>query len=322
MESQKQIKISSSSCLVSKFLKFSKRVRTSLVLALLFFIVSSCSTNKANKSQVNLGYILNITHAVPMIDLELNPSDKIRSYHFSSGGYLLNNLLTKNLDLAFIGPGPYINAVDKGVQLKLLGSYAYGANSLILAQKFKDSSKEQIRKLRLAVPQFGNTQDLLAKKYLDQYVSEYIAIHPAELEFAFFTGSIDAALVNEPWATILAENSLINADQIFKEELEEINQFPSTLLIARKTHYDRETKFYKTYIKQINQIKNNLKLKEKQNDYIKVIENHFSKISKKTPSEDLILKSLSQTKFSDSNKLNSYLEELEAVAREFKYLKN
>ena len=111
---------------------------------------------------------------------------------------LLNSLLTKNLDLAFIGPGPYINALDKGVDLKLLGCYAYGANSLILSKKFKNKSIDEIKNLKMAVPQFGNTQDLLAKMFLDKITKEYIAITPAELEFAFLQNLLDAAIVSEP----------------------------------------------------------------------------------------------------------------------------
>ena len=296
--------------------------KASITMILALFFLVSCSYNSSPKKEtiINMGYILNFTHAVPIIALEKKLfHGKLNHYHFSSGGYLLNSLLTENIDAAFIGPGPYINAVDKGVKLKLLGSYAYGANSLILSKKFQGKDLSEIKNLKMAVPQFGNTQDLLAKMFLDDLTKEYIAIAPAELEFAFFTKSVDAALVSEPWASVLTKNGLINASNLFKERLEQINQFPSTLLVVNEEHYLSHVEFYNNFKEKINTLYLEL---QSGKDFSKDIENHFYQINKKSLENDLIKQSLKQIKFNNDDHLKFYLKQLREAAIKAKYLKN
>ena len=152
--------------------------------------------------------MLNLTHIVPIHGLATKAFGDIDSHYFFSGGYVLSSLLTKNIDLAYMGPGPYINARAQGADLRILSTVAYGANSLIVDESFIDKYKTP-ELLKIGVPQWGNTQDLLAKQFVSKYKLakriEYIAISPAEMETAFFTKAINAALVSEPWGTLLAE---------------------------------------------------------------------------------------------------------------------
>lgn len=176
-----------------------------------------------------------MTHAVPIVGLETRSFTETTGQFFMSGGYLLNALLTNNIDLAYIGPGPYLNALNKGVKLKVLALSSTGANSLILSDKFDENKSYYIE--RIAVPQLGNTQDLLAKILVKKIKArnnrvqifsghmadlkayekirisdklEYIQVNPAELETAFYTEAIDSALVAEPWGTLLESKGYVN----------------------------------------------------------------------------------------------------------------
>lgn len=204
-------------------------------------LLSSCQRKAPKPSDdLRLGYLLNMTHAVPIVGIEKKFLSKIKPSHFTSGGFLINALMAGDLDIAYVGPGPYLNALSKNVDLILLGVVAYGGNSLVLKKDFKIEKPYKLRKM--AVPQLGNTQDLLAKiliKKITQTEShynkvsepirgallqnlfldeefEYIAINPSELEVAFFTGAIDSALVSEPWGTILAEHGFVNLSSIIE----------------------------------------------------------------------------------------------------------
>lgn len=228
---------------------------TSLFLVLTL-ILSSCSRLQVQKvDHLRLGYLLNMTHAVPIVGLETSSFTETEGQFFTSGGFLLNTLLTNNTDLAYIGPGPYLNALNKGVKLKLLAVSAIGANSLILADSYDPKKVYEIK--NLAVPQFGNTQDLLAKILVKKITArnhrvqifgkdlkeaadseririskklQYIAVNPAELETAFYTHAIDSALVAEPWGTMLESKGLVNLQTVLSmaprnivEELEATN---------------------------------------------------------------------------------------------------
>lgn len=203
---------------------------------ILVLTLSSCAKTQVQKvDHLRLGYLLNMTHAVPIVGLETESFTETEGQFFMSGGYLLNALLTNNVDIAYIGPGPYLNALNKGVKLKLLAVSSIGANSLILAENYDLKETYVIKKL--AVPQLGNTQDLLAKilvkkisarnnrvkmfsKEMKDLIDsekiriskklDYIPVSPAELEMAFYTKAIDSALVAEPWGTMLESKGLVN----------------------------------------------------------------------------------------------------------------
>lgn len=227
------IKTLSPSTLRNSYLKF--------VCLLVCVFLASCTSfkTKENAQELRLGYLLNVSHAVAMIGIESRAFTNVETQYFSSGGYLLNALITKNLDIAYIGPGPYLNALSKGVKLKLLKLSSSGANSLILSDKYQIGKDFQIKKL--GIPQIGNTQDLLAKYLVAQTKEQkarykklspemkqmlepptikfskrlqYIAVNPAELETVFFTGDIDAAFVAEPWGTILEGKGYTNLSKL------------------------------------------------------------------------------------------------------------
>lgn len=310
-----------------------------------------------------MGYLLNVTHAVPIQGIETKTFSNIKAQHFVSGGYLLNALITDNIDLAYIGPGPYINSVAKGVPLKLLGLTAIGANSLIISKSFDPEKDFEIT--RIAVPQLGNTQDLLAKMLMEKLSAhqslqdhmvpdmkqiledshrvnisselEYIAINPAELETAFFTGDIDAAFVPEPWGTILEEKGMINLSKVLsggplsfvdeleaiydkhvKDDLNRINEFPVTVLVVREDFYNSNQELLQNFLAEQDEILNDIR--NKPETTIKAMKSHFKKIAHTKLNDDFVLTCLQKVEFTDE--LNSEkLEELYEVGFKAKYYK-
>jgi NitT/TauT family transport system substrate-binding protein len=212
-------------------------LRLLLIIFVSFCLGSCANTNIKKVDFLRIGYLLNITHAVPMVGLEASSFSEVQESYFFAGGHLMDALLTNNVDLAYLGPGPYLNALHKGVKLRLLAVSAYGANSLILADHYNPDEIYEIKKI--AVPQLGNTQDLLARllvkrlrernKHLEVFSKElkdvkklekikissnveFIPVNPAELETAFYIKAVDSALVVEPWGTLLESKGLISVN--------------------------------------------------------------------------------------------------------------
>lgn len=233
-----------------------------LFFFLLILTLGSCAQKPSGKTRV--GYLLNITHAVPIVAIEEGLFDDYEVEHYTSGGYLLNSLMSKNIDIAYIGPGPYINAINKGFELELLAVSAVGANAFVVSEKFKSDKNFRIKKI--AVPQYGNTQDLLARGFIarlkdsqrskeslpnnlkeianqlldarslnfDEKI-EFIAINPSELEMVLLRNSVDAALTAEPWGTLLTQRGFINLSAEMK-----INNMLNSLDDDYETHLRRE----------------------------------------------------------------------------------
>ena len=334
-----------------------------LVCLLLVLSVSACSKPVDDASKLRLGYLLNASHAVPITGLESGKFSNTRAQYFSSGGYLLNALITKNLDLAYIGPGPYLNAISKGVKLKVLALSSLGGNSLILDHKYKPGKTYKIK--RLAVPQLGNTQDLLAKYIVgasraqkDRYKTlspemksmleapkvkfskrlEYLAVNPAEIETIFAAGDIDAALVAEPWGSLLEQRSYINLSKsspegalsliqeldgdrnsFIQEKLVEINRFPAALLVVDEDFYSQHQQQVDKFLKQQNQILESIQADR--NQAARLITEHLRKITKQDIQENFIALSLRKLKFGTELD-QAKLESLRQIAIDHKYIRN
>ena len=332
-----------------------------IILAMAVFLLSSCANTQIREvDHLRLGYLLNMTHAVPIVGLETKSFKETEGQFFMSGGYLLNALLTNNVDIAYIGPGPYLNALNKGVKLKLLALSAIGANSLILSENYDPSKTYKIRKL--AVPQLGNTQDLLAKilvkkisarnnrakifssemKELKRSIKiskklDYIPVNPAELEMAFYTEAIDAALVAEPWGTLLESKGLINLatclsfgprniveeldavnDNGLRDTLKLINNYPAALLVVKEEFYQMNKARVDNFMAEQNEILAAIQVKA--DSAVTVIKAHLEDKTKKSFGEAFLASSFSKVKFSDHLD-KSKLEDLAQIAREVKYFR-
>lgn len=347
-----------------KFFRSGFKIRFLKPLLSFLLVFSFISCSKKNSNMPKLGYLLNITHAVPIVAIEEGMFEEYDVKHFVSGGYLLNSLMSKNIDVAFIGPGPYINAINKGVDLKLLGLSAVGANAFILNEHLKDQDQIEIK--RIAVPQFGNTQDLLARDFVqrvskskanNKHLSgkmreifdklaanktidfseklEFIAVHPAELEMVLHKKECDAALVAEPWGTVLTERGYVNLstrlkskslisslddeyETLLRDEINRINSFPATLLVVRQEYYDNHVREIENLL-----VKNDYVLDIVTMDTesaLESIQKHFKKIAGKSFSMATLKASLKNISFSSELKI-AHLEELEQIAVDAKYIK-
>ncbi len=255
--------------------------------------------------------MLNITHAVPIIGIERGSLTNIEHQYFLTGTNMVDALITSNIDLAYFGPGPWINAVSKGIDLVLLKVVAYGANSLVLAKPI-----DQVRKV--GVPQYGNTQDLVARilfKKLGQKV-EFIAINTAEMEMAFFTHDIDAAVVPEPWGTLLKHKPGLKAVSIVKGI--DLNIYPATMLIAERGFYNAHKMQVDKFISEQDLVLDWIRANPVETKAL--IKKHLEANTKKTLKDADINDSYSKVRF-DSHIDEGLMEEMRQAAIEARYLR-
>ena len=215
------------------------------------------------------------------------------------------------------------------------------------------------------MPQFGNTQDLLARSLVsrvDQAGSkktilgkgmmeiaaelmdskqvsfandvEFIAINPAELEMVLHKNAIDAAMIAEPWGTLLSQRGYVNLNSELirknlvssleddyetrlRKEIGRVNTFPATLLVVRKEYYDTHPREVENLI-----VKNDYVLDVITMDTesaIASIQNHYKKIAAKSFSRETLVNSLQNISFASELDYNK-LSELEDVALQAKYI--
>jgi NitT/TauT family transport system substrate-binding protein len=168
---------------------------------------------------LRLGFLANITHEPALVGLakgfftkDLGKNVQLKTTIFSTGTEETTALLAGQLDAAYVGPNPAINAWQKsnGTAIKIISGAASGGASLVVKKGITGAS--QLKGKSLATPSLGNTQDVALRYWLKQHGLTTtqtgggdVPIKPikpnsaAVLEFA--SGQIDGGWEPEPYAT-------------------------------------------------------------------------------------------------------------------------
>jgi NitT/TauT family transport system substrate-binding protein len=133
------------------------------------------STSNDPSVTVSLGFLTNITHAPALVGLKegffakaLGSAGTLKATAFSTGTEETTALLAGQLDAAYVGPNPAINAWQKsgGTAIKIVSGAATGGASVVVAKGI--TSAGQLRGKTLATPSLGNTQDVALRYWLKQ----------------------------------------------------------------------------------------------------------------------------------------------------------
>jgi NitT/TauT family transport system substrate-binding protein len=124
---------------------------------------------------VSLGFLTNITHASALVGLKegyfskaLGSAGTLKATSFSTGTEETTALLAGQLDAAYVGPNPAINAWQKstGSLIKIISGAATGGASVVVKKGI--TSAAQLKGKSLATPSLGNTQDVALRYWLKQ----------------------------------------------------------------------------------------------------------------------------------------------------------
>ena len=124
---------------------------------------------------VRLGYLANITHAPALIAVKngyfskaLGSAGTLKTSVYTSGTQETTAILSGQLDAAYVGPNPAINAWQKsgGTAIKIVSGAATGGASIVVKPSI--TSAKQLKGQSIATPSLGNTQDVAARYWLKQ----------------------------------------------------------------------------------------------------------------------------------------------------------
>jgi NitT/TauT family transport system substrate-binding protein len=205
-----------------------RRVLLTAGVAAVTLLAAGCASSNATAGSgsgssspvtLRLGFLANITHEPALVGLakgfftkELGKNVTLKTTVFSTGTEETTAILAGQLDAAYVGPNPAINAWQKsnGTAIKISSGAASGGASLVVKKGI--TSAAQLKGKSLATPSLGNTQDVAVRFWLKQHGLTTtptgggdVAIKPikpnsaAVLEFA--SGQIDGGWEPEPYAT-------------------------------------------------------------------------------------------------------------------------
>jgi NitT/TauT family transport system substrate-binding protein len=183
---------------------------------------TTTTVKKAEPVTLRLGYFPNVTHAAAIAGVEkgifadkLGPDVNFKTSIFNAGGAAIEALFSGAVDATYVGPNPAINGFSKskGEALRIVAGATSAGASLVVKPNI--NSAADLKGLKVATPQLGNTQDVALRAWLlsqglktDPQGGGDVKITPQEnsqtLE-TFKSGVIAGAWVPEPWATRLVK---------------------------------------------------------------------------------------------------------------------
>ena len=136
---------------------------------------SSSSGSGSAPVTVRLGLLANITHAPALVGIQqgffsknLGSAGKLTTTVYNSGTQETTAILAGQLDAAYVGPNPAINAFQKsgGTAIKIVSGAATGGASVVVKPGITGASG--LKGKIVDTPSLGNTQDVAVRYWLKQ----------------------------------------------------------------------------------------------------------------------------------------------------------
>lgn len=197
------------------------------ILLACLFLLPGCAGGEGlgddGPVEVRIAYFPNITHSQALIlkeqgtlEAALGETCTVTWTAFNAGPAEVEAMFAGEIDLGYIGPVPAISAnVRSAGDFSIIAGATNGGAALVVRSDVPFESVADLSGKVVAIPQLGNTQHLSLLNLLSENglapVSEggdveVVAASNADILNMMDQGSIDAALVPEPWAsTILAQ---------------------------------------------------------------------------------------------------------------------
>ncbi|MCM1282893.1 MAG: aliphatic sulfonate ABC transporter substrate-binding protein [Muribaculaceae bacterium] len=230
---------------------FKKARPLACTMALLVCLTGCGGGQKADSAtEVRIACFPNITHSQALLlknnrtlEEKWGDSCNVSWISFNAGPAETEALFAGEVDIGYIGPVPAVSACAKsGGDIQIL-SNSTDAGAVLL--KRKDAGIESLADLSgktVAVPQLGNTQHLCLLNLLESCGLKTVdeggdvtvaASANADILNLMDNGTVDAALVPEPWGTTIenSENAelLLDYDEIFLG-----GNYPTAVVVVRK----------------------------------------------------------------------------------------
>ena len=235
------------------------------LLLCIYSLANAIATETASERiTIRVGHFATITHAQGVIGhafsrqgkdwfmKRLGPNVNVQWYVYDAGPGAMEGILIDSIDLAYVGPSPTINAFikSKGSALRIVCGSCSGGASLVVQGDGNIKTDADFKGKKLATPGFGNTQDVMARTWLQSkgfHITQsggdvmVVPTQNSDQLLLFKQKGLDAVWGIEPWISQLVLEA--NA----KVYLEESSLWPETQGQYVTAHLVSSTKFIKEH---------------------------------------------------------------------------
>jgi NitT/TauT family transport system substrate-binding protein len=224
-----------------------------IALAALALFAAGCSSaDRAQGSDdvLRLGLFPNLTHAPGYVALEEGlfeetlPGVDVQVTYFNSGSDAGAAIVSGSIDATYIGPGPASALyLESNGGVAVVSGVTSGGASFVVRKGSGISSPQDLVGKKIAVPGFGNTQDVALRTWLHEQGLEandaggqvdVLEVDNPELLALFRAGHLDGAWEPEPYPSLLVASGL--AEPFVDEaDLWPEGEFTTTVLLVNST---------------------------------------------------------------------------------------
>lgn len=292
-----------------------------LFLFTVIVFLTSCTDYDNNSLKIRIACFPNLTHSQALVGMAegqfqkaLGEKYQIEWKTFNAGPAEIEALFAGEVDIGYIGPVPAINGFVKSKGELQIIAEATDAGAILVSRK--DLIIKNIKELsgkKIAVPQFGNTQDLVLRHILNENglkdttkggSVQIVQVENPDIKMLLDRGEIDTALVPEPWGSKLVKE--VNANVVLDyNELYDHGRYPSAVVIVRKDFINNHPEIVKKFIQ----------IHVELTDYInydnpkakKVLNSQISKLTKNSIPDDILDESFKRLIFTNNPDKESIL---------------
>ena len=226
-----------------------RKILVGLSLVALLAAACSSSARRAQGSDdvLRLGIFPNLTHAPGYVALEEGffeealPGVDVQVTYFNSGSDAGAAISGGSIDATYIGPGPATSLyLQPEPVVAVVSGVTSGGASFVVRKGAGISSPDDLVGKKVAVPGFGNTQDVALRTWLnDQGLGandtggevDVLEVDNPELLGLFEAGHLDGAWEPEPYPSLLVQSGV--AEPFVDEaDLWPDGQFTTAVLMA------------------------------------------------------------------------------------------
>ena len=232
-----------------------KKHRANVFLALgAAVMLAGCGSGKGEGTQLRMACFPNVTHAQALVMKNQNILEKkfgddceVTWNTFTAGSSEVEAIFAGEIDIGYIGPVPAVNGNVKSEGDVTVIANAADAGAVLVKGSASDiESVSDLAGKTVAIPQIGNTQHLCLLNLLSENqlapvsaggTVEVVAVENANLQNMFDQGTVDAALVPEPWGTILTASD--NVDLLLDYQDIYLNgDYPVAVVVVRNEYME------------------------------------------------------------------------------------
>lgn len=283
-----------------------KNILIACLLSILVFSVGCGSNTNADINSVRIAHFPNITHSQALLQKSDDQSFILRDKagkeiptewkSFNAGPAEVEALLAGEVDIGYIGPGPALNAFakSKGDVVIIAGVTNAGAILVARPDLIEMDLKAVLANHKIAVPQFGNTQDLCLRNLLEQNnlqdtakggTVEIVQAENPDIKTLLEQKSIDAAFVPEPWGARLVNE--VGARIVLDEKgVWRNGEYTTAVVVVRKEFLQKHADLVEAFLK--NHVEATLKMQQDLDKNKAIVNQQIAALTKKSLPEKVL----------------------------------